>query len=147
QGGGMVQRKLSDTVIGYAGNMRKWQGVPLLIEAFERVHEADPSFLLAILSSEQEHLPRGEGIQFVPAVPHEAVPKFLAECDILVIPRPLDRISRLGPPSKLLEYMAMGKAVVASTVGYMDVIVTDGVTGRTFPPGDVEALEGILAEL
>ncbi len=145
--GGYVKREPGQTVIGYAGNARKWQGLPFLAEAFNELHAEDRSFSLAILSSEKKGLPEGEGVTVVPGVPHDSVPQFLAECDILVIPREVDRVSRLGPPSKLLEYMAMGKPVVVSRVGYMDVIVSDGVSGRTFEPGDTESFKAILREL
>jgi glycosyltransferase involved in cell wall biosynthesis len=144
---GFVKRKEGDVVVGYAGNARKWQGLPFLAKAFAELYAEDPSFRLALLSSEEKGLTDGSGIQVIPAMPYASVPGFLAECDILVIPREYDRVSRLGPPSKLLEYMAMGKAVVVSRVGYMDSIVTDGLNGRTYEAGSISGFKAVMREL
>ena len=89
----------------------------------------------------------GKSIQIIPGIPHNDVPKFLAECDILVVPRLKNRVTRLGFPSKLLEYMAMGKTVVVSAVGGMDTMVKDGESGRVYIPGDEAGLIRVLLEL
>ncbi len=134
-------------VIGYAGNMRKWQGVPFLVEAFKELRASDSSFRLAMLSSEEKGLPEGEGIQIVRGVPHEKVPSFLAGCDILVIPRVVDAVSTISFPSKLPEYLAMGKPVVASATSDAHRVITNGVDGFTFPPGDTSRFLTILKDL
>jgi glycosyltransferase involved in cell wall biosynthesis len=147
QRGGFVNKSDGDVIIGYAGNTRKWQGIDFLSSSFARLHREDSSFKLAILSGETKGLPQGEGVQVVSGIPHNDVPRFLAECDILVIPRLLNRVSRLGAPSKLFEYLAMGKPVVVAALGDMDTIVHDGENGRTFPPGDEGAFIRTLKEL
>lgn len=145
--GSFIQKKEGETIIGYAGNTRKWQGIDFLAAAFARLRREDPAFRLAVLTGETKGLPQGDGVQIVSGIPHADVPRFLAECDILVIPRLLNRVSRLGAPSKLFEYLAMGKAVVVAALGDMDTIVHDGVNGRTFPPGDESAFVRTLREL
>jgi glycosyltransferase involved in cell wall biosynthesis len=47
----------------------------------------------------------------------------------------------------VLEAMAMGLPVVASAVGGMREILTDGVEGLLVPPGDPLALAGALERL
>lgn len=141
---GLVRREAGSTVVGYAGNTRKWQGVEFLGEAYTRLREKDASFQLAILSSEKRGFPEGEGIQIVSGVPHSDVPRFLVDCDVLVIPRLQDEVSRISFPSKLLEYMAMGKPVVASATSDAHRVIEDGVDGFTYPPGDVGRFQEIL---
>jgi len=43
-------------------------------------------------------------------------------------------------PNAVLEYMAMAKPVVASRVGGIPELVTEGVHGLLFPPGDAETM-------
>jgi glycosyltransferase involved in cell wall biosynthesis len=54
---------------------------------------------------------------------------------------------RDGIPNSLLEAMASGLAVVASSVAGIPEILTDGRTGLLVPPGDVGALAGALGRL
>jgi glycosyltransferase involved in cell wall biosynthesis len=53
-----------------------------------------------------------------------------------------------GMSNTILEAMASGLPVIASNVGGNSDLVVDGVSGRLFSPGDVEALtERLLAYL
>ena len=142
-----VQNDSGTVLLGYAGNARKWQGVEFLRSAFKKMHQENPEFRLAILSSESRGDLGGEGIQVLPGVPHENVPAFLAACDVLVIPRLDDTVSRISFPSKLSEYMAMGKPVVASATSDAHRVIRDGVDGFVFPPGDTKAFIDTLQRL
>ena len=59
------------------------------------------------------------------AVAHDRVPALLDACDILVSPHvPLDaRRGFFGSPTKLFEYMAMGKGIVASRLGQIGEVL------------------------
>jgi glycosyltransferase involved in cell wall biosynthesis len=52
-----------------------------------------------------------------------------------------------GMPMSLLEAMAAGVPVVATRVGGIPDVVTDGVDGFLFTPGDTEELERLLRRL
>jgi glycosyltransferase involved in cell wall biosynthesis len=133
--------------IGYVGNGRVWQGVPFLLEMYQRYLASDPSLELAVLLSEQKGLSIPKGVTVHPAVEHDAAPRFLASCDILVIPRPQNEVNRLSFPSKLIEYMAMGKPVVASRTSDAHRIITDGVDGLLFDPGDMDGFVRAIQRL
>jgi O-antigen biosynthesis protein len=61
---------------------------------------------------------------------------FYEAIDALVIPSRTE-----GLPIVLLEAMGRGIPVVAARVGMIGQVVTDGVTGLTYPSGDLDALE------
>ena len=75
-------------------------------------------------------------------VPQEEGPKYLAACDILISPHVpnSDGTPFFGSPTKLFEYMAMGKGIVASDLDQIGEVLQDDHTARLVKPGDVESL-------
>ena len=51
-----------------------------------------------------------------------------------------------GTPVALIEALAAGRPAVATDVGGVRHVIRDGVTGRLCPPGDPEALAGVLGQ-
>jgi glycosyltransferase involved in cell wall biosynthesis len=47
-------------------------------------------------------------------------------------------------PNAVLEYMAAGRAIVATAIGGTVQLIQDGVNGLLVPPGDPEALAGAI---
>ena len=72
------------------------------------------------------------------AVPGDA--GYYAACDILVSPHVnmADGTTFFGLPVKIFEYMAMGKAIVASGVGQLAVLLRDHDNALLTTPGDSE---------
>ncbi len=136
-----------EIVIGYAGNTSEYQGLAFLISSFKKLIVGNKKYKLALLlSNEQKGVIKRDGsIVTLGRIPHAEVPGFLASCDILVVPRPDDPICRISFPSKIIEYMAMGKPVLASNVGDVGKIVKTGENGVLYSPGDetqfLEAIE------
>src|SRR5205807_10400464 len=84
---------------------------------------------------------------FTGHVEHERVPALLDACDILVSPHvPLEDGSEFfGSPTKLFEYMAMGKGIVASRLGQISDVLEDESTALLVEPGNAaELTEAIL---
>lgn len=125
-------------VIGYIGDSRKWQGLNFLIETYRELIRRDKDFRLVLLMSENKHIP--SDMEIFGPLKHEDVPKFMIDCDILVLPRLLTSVTKISYPSKLTEYLAMGKAVVVSNMGDADQVIENGVNGMLYTPGDTEAL-------
>jgi glycosyltransferase involved in cell wall biosynthesis len=55
--------------------------------------------------------------------------------------------TRVASPMKLLEYMAMGRPVVAPALDNIRDLITDGVNGLLFVPSDAQALAAVLRSL
>lgn len=117
---------LEETVIGFVGSFGPWHGAEVLAQAFAlatRNHGSpgrllmvgDGSRLPAVRSIvEDERL--GDRALFTGLVPQEQGPAHMAACDMLVaphVPNP-DGSAFFGSPTKLFEYLAMGKAVLTS---------------------------------
>ncbi len=145
--GGYIQREPGTIIVGYAGDGKKWQGLPFLYTAFDALHEKYPEFRLELLLSEKRTVPNKSYIHVTDALPHEKVASFLIDCDALVIPRIKSRVNDLTYPSKFMEYMAMGKCVVVSRTSDMHTIIVDGENGTSFNPEDVEGFVQAMAAL
>ena len=48
---------------------------------------------------------------------------------------------------KLIEYMAMGRCIVAPDQPNVRELLSDGVSARLFPPGDYRSLVSLAGEL
>ena len=81
-------------------------------------------------------------------VPQAEGPRYLAACDILAsphVPNP-DGTPFFGSPTKLFEYMAMGKGIVASDLDQVGEILEHGRAAQMAVPGDVDSLvDGLRA--
>lgn len=76
-------------------------------------------------------------------VPQKEGAIHLAACDILAsphVPNP-DGTPFFGSPTKLFEYMAMGKGIVASRLDQIGEVLEAGRTGHLVDPGDVTSLK------
>jgi glycosyltransferase involved in cell wall biosynthesis len=146
-----------EIVVGFVGTFGPWHGVLVLAEAIQRINEDLPVRFLLIgsgsLQAEMEKLLEREcesrRVLFTGAVAHERVPPLLDACDILVAPHvPLaEGTDFFGSPTKLFEYMAMGKGIVASRLGQIGDVIEHEKTGLLVEPGDQVALADAITKL
>jgi glycosyltransferase involved in cell wall biosynthesis len=105
------------------------------------------------LHGEVERLLRAEvesgKVIFTGAVAHERVPALLDACDILIAPHvPLaDGSEFFGSPTKIFEYMAMGKAIVASRLGQIGEVLKHEETALLVEPGNVSELAAAIVRV
>ena len=138
-------------VVGFIGTFTKWHGVEILMDAIRTICglRKDIHFLLigdGNLKSQLEmdvaagHLE--SNVLFTGLIPHSEAPKYLAACDILVSPHLgfEDGTRFFGSPTKLFEYMAMGKPIIASDLEQIGTIIEDGINGILVKPGDATGL-------
>ena len=141
--------------VGFVGTLKAWHGLSVLVEAFAQLRASHPAARLLVVGDgpERERLggdlaQRGleSAAHLTGAVAPAAVPGLLASMDIAVAPYPrLDAF--YFSPLKLFEYMAAGRAVVASGIGQVAKIIESGLNGILVPPGDARALADALAGL
>lgn len=89
-----------------------------------------------------------EHVQLLGRQPRDRVVALLGESDVVVQPSiVLPNGKTEGIPVALMEALASGVPVVATSVSGVPELVEDGVTGRLVPPGDDEALADALVDL
>jgi glycosyltransferase involved in cell wall biosynthesis len=86
---------------------------------------------------------------FAGLVPQERGPEYLAACDVLVSPHVpnSDGTPFFGSPTKLFEYMAMAKGIVASDLDQIGEVLEHGRTAWLVPPANVESLASGIKQL
>jgi glycosyltransferase involved in cell wall biosynthesis len=143
------------TVLGFIGTFGRWHGAEVLAEAFGMLIEKFPAYrdkvrLLMIgdgitMTEVKENLHKynvNDISTLTGTIPQEAGPSHLAACDILVashVPN-VDGSPFFGSPTKLFEYMAMGKGIVASDLNQIGEVLKHDSTAWMVKPGDVESL-------
>lgn len=132
-------------VIGFVGSLKPWHGIDLLAEAFEKLGANERLELLVVGEGPSAKIVDGLKRQFptrvrqVGAVAHHDVPKYVRAMDIAVAPYPdLERF--YFSPLKVLEYMATGRAIVASSLGQIRELIRNGHNGVLARPGSAESL-------
>ena len=141
--------------MGFVGSMKPWHGLPVLIEAFARLHHHDAATRLLLVGGGPEDAAvrtelasRGleRAVALTGAVAPSDVPGLLTSMDAAVAPYP-DSQRFYFSPLKVFEYMAAGRAVVASRVGQLASLIQHDVTGLLCPPGDAASLAAALERL
>ena len=146
-----------EVLVGFVGSFGPWHGVLVLAEAIKLISAAAPVRFLIVgtgaLHGEMKRLLKAETeadrVIFTGAVGHEQVPALLDACHVLVSPHvPLDAGAEFfGSPTKLFEYMAMGKGIVASRLGQIGEMLTDGETALLVEPGNARELSSAIMRL
>jgi glycosyltransferase involved in cell wall biosynthesis len=143
---GLAEAKL---VVGTVCVLRAEKNLGLLLEAFEAVARNRPGIRLLIKGSGPEEpalramavkLSIGDKCVFQPSTPD--VTRTLSAIDVFVLPSLSEGLS-----NALMEAMACGCCVIASDVGGLPELVSDGLTGLLFPSGNKEALTARLLEV
>lgn len=141
--------------VGFLGTLKPWHGLPALVEAFELLHDKNPNVRLLIVGDgpgreEMERSLEERGLseksRFTGAVGPEEVPPLLASMDAATAPYPMQSQFYFSP-LKVYEYMAAGLPVVASRIGQLDGLISDGEDGVLTSPGSPIAISDALDRL
>ncbi len=156
--GDSIRRKYnlgSSQVIAFTGSFQPWHGVDLLILSFAMLAENFPDSCLVLIGSgagmeDARSMVSSMGLDqrviFTGRLAQVDVAALLSIADILVAPYPFIHEDILGSPLKLIEYMAAGKAIVASKAPIHE-LVNDGENGIRVEPADAAALTRGIVKL
>jgi glycosyltransferase involved in cell wall biosynthesis len=140
-----------------------WHGAEIAVDAFADMINRRPDLAMSTIlvlagdgqrrkismeMAEKRGLRRGETVLFPGMIPAERAPALLAMGDVLIsptTPNP-DGSEFFGSPTKIFEYMAAGRTIVASDIAQVGEVLDHGRTAILVPPGDREALAQALAD-
>jgi glycosyltransferase involved in cell wall biosynthesis len=131
------------------GRLVPIKGFDLLVRALPAVAAQIPSARVLLVGDGAERAPlealaASKGVSERLRMTNETldVASYLAAADVVAVPSRNEGMGRV-----IVEAMALGLPVVATTVGGIPDVVTDGECGRLIEPEDVDALAAALIEL
>ncbi len=155
QTGNHIRQRLgieNKTVIGFAGILRPWHGIELLLDAFQSLTTHSTSIHLLIvgdgtieslLKKRVRELGLSSSVTFTGRVPFSEMNQYLAAMDIAVTPR----ATFYASPMKILEYMAMGIPIIAPDMPNIRDLICDGENGLLFEAENPSSLTQAFSKL
>lgn len=142
-------------IVIFPGSLQLHQGLNVAIDAFRTVSEAVPNAELHIygdgpakpdLLAQAAKLGLNGHVRFFDFVPTKEIARIIADADVGVVPKKADSFGNEAFSTKILEFMALGVPVVASSTKIDRYYFNDSVL-RFFESGNSEALARELIEL
>ena len=141
----------------YVGAIAPQRGLGTVIEALARCKEHIPIKLIVVghtvpavvdgLKTLAQRLGVADLIEWKGFVPHGQIPQILDTCHVGLSPLPALRAYEVSSPAKVVEYLAMGKAVIATDILAHRTIIHHGENGLLIPPGDAQSLASAIEVL
>ncbi len=135
----------------FVGDMVPPKGVPELVNAVLHLRAKGAPVTLDLvgdgplrpeLEARVAEAGQGDGVRFVGTLPRTGVAEAMRGAQCLVLPSHNE-----GTPVSVMEALSCGVPVVASRVGGIPDLVTDGADGLLVPPRDPDALAAALLRL
>ena len=161
--GSRIREKIGSTIVlGFIGTFGKWHGAEVLVDSFGQLLQENPGYkknvklfmigdglTMPLVKKKAAEWNLSESVIFTGTVPQDQGPLYLAACDILVSPHVPNRDGSafFGSPTKLFEYMAMGKGIVASSLNQISEILRHDDSAWMVTPGDSKSLKNGLKTL
>jgi glycosyltransferase involved in cell wall biosynthesis len=141
-------------LLGWAGSFGPWHGAEMAVRALALLPTATRLVMVGegdergACESLADSLGVAERIEWTGAITRPAALRRLAACDLLVSPHvPLPDQPFFGSPTKIFEYMALGRPIVASRLAQIGDVLEDGVTARLVTPGELDELSAAILEV
>jgi glycosyltransferase involved in cell wall biosynthesis len=137
--------------VAFIGTFGPWHGATVIPGMAAELAAANDSAQWVLIGdgalrgrveSEIAELGLGDRMVFTGVVPNAQALEYLAAADVCVsphVPNP-DGTRFFGSPTKLFEYMGLGKPIVASDLEQIGEVIVDGHNGLLCAPGN--AVEG-----
>lgn len=142
--------------IAYVGDLTEARGLPLVINAVERLNKINYKFNLTIIGSGRyenylKYLVRKKNMEndiiFVGWVEHDKIIENLKNCDIGIIPHLPTKHNNLTIPNKVFDYMAIGLPILSGDLLPIKNILNETGAGLTFDYDSEDSISEKLISL
>jgi glycosyltransferase involved in cell wall biosynthesis len=144
--------KAEERIIGFVGDLREKKGLATLLHAYTQAIKTLPSSLLIVgdvragddrklFDELRSSIPNAK-IVVTGYVSNQDLPSYYSLVEVLVHPSLRD-----GMPNAVLEAMACGKTVIATSAGGVMDVLQDGKNGRMVSINDVNSLTSVIQEV
>jgi glycosyltransferase involved in cell wall biosynthesis len=89
----------------------------------------------------------GIEVRFFPRLPYDQFIQLVSAVDVAAFPYPDNALHRSKCSTRIIDYMAMGRAVLTTAVGQNTEYIVHGESGVLAPPGDEARFREELARL
>jgi glycosyltransferase involved in cell wall biosynthesis len=125
-------------VIMYHGSLVERNGLDLAVDALERIHKTIPAAELRVYGRSTPYLERvmekarnlglGNHVRYLGPKRLEELVHEIESCDVGIIPNHRNTFTEINTPTRIFEYLALGKPVVAPrTLGIQDYFTPDAL--------------------
>jgi glycosyltransferase involved in cell wall biosynthesis len=138
-------------VLGFTGFVRDWHGVDRVIAWMSGDQAPKNSHLLIVgdgparvdLEAQARQLGLAERVTFTGVVHRDRVPLHVAAFDVALQPA----VVAYASPLKLMEYLVLGKAIIAPRAPNLLEVLEDGCNAQLFDAAEPGGLEASLARV
>ena len=138
-------------VLGFTGFVRDWHGVDRIIDWMASPQAPQGTHLLVVgdgtvraeLEAQAQRLGLADRVTFTGVIHRDQVPSFVAAFDVALQPA----VTPYASPLKLMEYLVLGKAVVAPATPNLQEVLTDDINALMFEQALPGALESALTRI
>lgn len=148
----------TEPIVMWVGGFYPWHDLNLLLESFTLILQKRPDAKLILVGDGQT---RSSVVDIVTknglhhavimtgSIPHSEVPEMLSIADVAVVPSAPVSASHggTGTPLKLFEYMAAGKAIVATALNEATEVIQDGYNGLLVDAGNINKFADTVLKL
>jgi glycosyltransferase involved in cell wall biosynthesis len=125
-------------VIMYHGSLVERNGLDLAVDALERIHKTIPAAELRVYGRSTPYLERvmekarnqglGNHVRYLGPKRLEELVHEIESCDVGIIPNHRNTFTEINTPTRIFEYLALGKPVIAPrTLGIQDYFTPDAL--------------------
>jgi len=138
-------------VLGFTGFVRDWHGVDRVVRWLALADAPANARLLVVgdgparadLEALAQRLEVAHKVRFTGVLHRDRVPAHAAAFDVALQPA----VTPYASPLKLMEYLVLGKAIIAPAVPNLQEVLTDGENALLFDPERSGAFEAGLTRL
>lgn len=117
----------------WTGNANPWQGIELIIETAKRMEQSHPDIIFIVVTHDSTWtFPVLKNLLVLRGISYTDIPSYIAASDAcLCLYHEYNwlKYGFYGSSLKLFDYMASKKPVIASDMGQISTIISDGVNG------------------